>query len=167
MTACAPLTVSKGLTVNVSAAAIDSFAGSSSTVRRALLAGHAQTRPLGGGRAPSWPGPGSAPVSRQGAPGGSGQLLAVLCGWELPGGERPGHWAPSRCLGCSSQLSKAVDAHVSALCYLPAHAPLSTTPGSMRMSPRLSSNPYATKSLILSPPASALAAVSLTGATGQ
>jgi len=39
--------------------------------------------------------------------------------------------------------------------------------GSMRMSPRLSSNPYATKSLILSPPASALAAVSLTGATGQ
>jgi len=37
----------------------------------------------------------------------------------------------------------------------------------MRMSPRLSSNPYATKSLILSPPASALAAVSLTGATGQ
>lgn len=43
--------------------------------------------------------------------------------------------------------------------------------GPMRVSPRLSANPYATKSLILSPPAStaasALDAASLTGATGQ
>jgi len=45
-------------------------------------------------------------------------------------------------------------------------AGIDTIAGSMRMSPRLSSNPYATKSLLLSPPASALAAVSLTGATG-
>ena len=43
--------------------------------------------------------------------------------------------------------------------------------GPMRVSPRLSANPYATKSLILSPPAStaapALDSASLTGATGQ
>jgi hypothetical protein len=59
---------------------------------------------------------------------------------------------------------------------LTAHAPLTISvaaagidafAGSMRMSPRLSSNPYASKTLILSPPASALATVSLTGATGQ
>ena len=50
-------------------------------------------------------------------------------------------------------------------------AALDAFAGPMRVSPRLSANPYATKSLILSPPAStavsALDAVSLTGATGQ
>ena len=76
-----------------------------------------------------------------------------------------------RYLGCSSHPSNPpkppVRTPVHPAIYPPPHAPLSTTPGSMRMSPRLSSNPYATKSLILSPPAAALAAVSLTGATGQ
>ena len=76
MTACAPLTVSNGLTVSVSAAAIDSFAGSSSTVRRALLV-RARSD------APSWrcPGPGSAPCVSSGrawwlwaAPGSAGRL---------------------------------------------------------------------------------------------
>ena len=38
--------------------------------------------------------PSSAPVPPQGTPGGSGR-----CGTPR---ERPAHWAPSHCLGCSS-----------------------------------------------------------------
>ena len=103
MTACAPLTVS------VSAAAIDSFAGSSSTRRRALLA--VPGRPLGSAGAPSWQrpwprpgarlgraqGPGSAPLPRQGAPGCSGELHASDAPRQI---QRDGGSAP----GCSGQL---------------------------------------------------------------
>ena len=166
MTAHAPLTVCVGV------AAADVFAGSSSTVRRALLA--APRRRLG------------RPVPRRGAPG---------CSWAALGGpgrrgaahgrllggpgrlrgetERErvaGPMALRRYLECSSHPSNPPKPPVRTPVHPaihPAHPPLSTTPGSMRMSPRMSSNPYATKSLILSPPAAALAAVTLTGATGQ
>ena len=46
-------------------------------------------------KVPSWQGRGSPPVPPQGAPGGSGQLGTPR--------KRPAHWAPSHCLGCSSQ----------------------------------------------------------------
>eukprot|EP00964_Phaeocystis_antarctica_P088642 scaffold56431_cov66-Phaeocystis_antarctica.AAC.1 len=39
--------------------------------------------------------PNSAPVPLQGAPGGSGQRSTPR--------KRPAHWAPSHCLGCSSE----------------------------------------------------------------
>ena len=39
--------------------------------------------------------PNSAPVPLQGAPGGSGQRSTPRA--------RPAHWAPSHCLGCSSE----------------------------------------------------------------
>eukprot|EP00964_Phaeocystis_antarctica_P155758 scaffold125079_cov51-Phaeocystis_antarctica.AAC.3 len=39
--------------------------------------------------------PSSLPAPPQGAPGGSGQLSTPR--------KRPAHWAPSHCLGCSSQ----------------------------------------------------------------
>ena len=42
-----------------------------------------------------WQCPSSAPVPPQGAPGGSGQLGTPR--------ERPTHWVPSHCPGCSSQ----------------------------------------------------------------
>ena len=42
-----------------------------------------------------WQGPSSAPVPPQGTPGGSGQLNTPM--------QRPVHWAPRHCLGCSSQ----------------------------------------------------------------
>ena len=42
-----------------------------------------------------WQRPSSAPAPPQGAPGGSGQLGTPR--------KRPAHWAPSHCLGCSSQ----------------------------------------------------------------
>ena len=45
--------------------------------------------------APSWQRPSTAPVPPRGTPGGSGQLGTPR--------ERPARWAPSRCLGCSSQ----------------------------------------------------------------
>ena len=46
-------------------------------------------------KVPSWQGRSSPPVPPQGAPGGSGQLGTPR--------KRPAHWAPSHCLGCSSQ----------------------------------------------------------------
>ena len=45
--------------------------------------------------APPWQRPSSAPAPPQGAPGGSGQLGTPRV--------RPSHWAPSDCLGCSSE----------------------------------------------------------------
>ena len=58
-------------------------------VKMALMARqHAQS-------APPWPCPSSAPAPTQGAPFGSGQLSTPK--------KRPSLWAPSQCLGCSSQ----------------------------------------------------------------
>ena len=45
-------------------------------------------------KVPPWRCPSSAPVPPRGAPGGSGQLGTPRV--------RPRHWAPSHCLGCSS-----------------------------------------------------------------
>ena len=46
-------------------------------------------------KAPPWQRPSSAPMPPRGAPGGSGQLGTPR--------KRPAHWAPSHCLGCSSE----------------------------------------------------------------
>ena len=45
-------------------------------------------------KAPPWQGPSSAPAPPQGVPGSSGQLGTSR--------NRPSHWAPIHCLGCSS-----------------------------------------------------------------
>ena len=76
--------------IDVEGHEIEALRGLGPSLRRLGVQQHGQSAPLG-----SAPGAPRAPGPPQGAPGGSGQLGALS--------KRPAHWAPSHCLGGSSE----------------------------------------------------------------